>query len=120
VRIHPQERKATNLRKWSVLTSGRVADGVVPISFGEDEEAITRGSWIEPWDVKTGDGLETVGGSVPSTVVEGDDLYAAASEQGEVGLTGVMGDKEVAVGGGATPGGADGAAADDGFWGQAD
>ena len=74
---------------------------------------------------KSRDGL---GGGGPSLVVEGGDVCEEAAAVVEIvdvgeregGLAGVVGEEEVAGGGGAAPGTADGTAAEEVFGGQAD
>jgi hypothetical protein len=62
---------------------------------------------------------------VGGPVVERVDVFIAAGavfiagDDGEIGLAAVVGQEEVTGGGGASPGAADGAAAKEGFWGEA-
>ena len=106
--------------------SCRVADGELTGVFGVDEEAVAGGlrMHVAIAGAKSRDGLELV----RCSVVEGDDVYGTAGvagavvavDEGEAGLARVVGEEEVEGEGGVAPGGADGAAAEDSFGGQAD
>jgi hypothetical protein len=104
-----------------MLTSDRVADGEVGdtlATLGEDEEAIAGGLQIEG-GVKPGDWLELAAGG---SVIEGEEVFIDefTRDDGEGGLVGVVSQEEAAGGDGAAPRAADGAAAEERLWGEAD
>jgi hypothetical protein len=114
-----------------MLTRGRVADGEAGCradgaQLGEKEQAVAGGLRVEDV-VELRDGVESVvvGGGPwvegeDVVVVDAADPRVAAGENGKAGLVVVVGEEEIAGGGYAAPGAADGAAAEEGFWGEAD
>jgi hypothetical protein len=54
-----------------------------------------------------------------AVVVDAEDPHVIAGEKRKAGLMAVVGQEELARGGDAAPGAADGAAAEEGFWGEA-
>jgi hypothetical protein len=114
-----------------MLTRGWVADGEAGsgadgAQLVEKEQAVAGGLRVEDV-VELCDGVEPVAvGGGPR--VEGEDIVAldtadprvVAGENGKAGLVVVVGEEEIAGGGDAAPGAADGAAAEEGFSGEAD
>jgi hypothetical protein len=104
-----------------MLSRGRVADGegvAIRAIHGDNEEAVARGRQTER-PVKPGNGFELV---VGGPAVEGEDVSAEAlvcADDREGGLPAVVRQEEVAGGDGAAPCVAYGAAAEEGFWGEA-
>jgi hypothetical protein len=110
-----------------MLTSDRITDGEACVGravVDEDEESVARGQQIVTV-VKTDDGLELV---VGGSVIEGEELFVVSSgvsefgedDDGEGWLAIVVGMEEIEGGGGAAPGTANGAAAEEGFRGKTD
>jgi hypothetical protein len=127
--VHPHDAEVPQWPEESMLTSGWVADREAAAganAFGEKEQAVTGCLRIEGI-VKLGDGMELVvlgGGPAVQgedvVVVDAEDPRVVAGENRKAGLVGVVGEEEVAGAGDAAPGAADGAAAEERFWGQAD
>jgi hypothetical protein len=110
-----------------MLTSDRITDGEACVGravVDKDEESVARGQQIVTV-VKTDDGLELV---VGGSVIEGEEVFAVSSgvsefgedDDGEGWLTIVVGMEEIEGGGGAAPGTANSAAAEEGFRGKTD
>ena len=108
-----------------MLTRYRVADGEAGAiakhaRLGDEEEAVAAELQTEG-PAKPGDGVELGVGGGGGPVVEGEEVTVpVVGGDGECGLACVVGQEEATGGGGAAPGAADGAAAEEGFGGQAD
>jgi hypothetical protein len=115
------------MREESMLTRGWVADGEAASCrawYGEDKEAVAGGfHTMELGTVKPGDMLDL---GVGGPVVNGENVSVVpvgllvSVYDGEGGLPAVVLQEEVAGGGDAAPGTADGAAAEERFWWEAD
>jgi hypothetical protein len=112
-----------------MLTSDRITDGEAGVGLAildEDYKSVAGGPPIVTV-VKTDDGLELVVGGL---VIEGEELFVVSSgvfvsefgedDDGEGWLAIVVGMEEIEGGGGAAPGTANGAAAEEGFRGKTD
>jgi hypothetical protein len=110
-----------------MLTSDWITDGEAGVGLAildEDYKSVAGDQPIVTV-VKTDDGLELV---VGGSVIEGEEVFVVSSgvsefgedDDGEGWLAIVVGMEEIEGGRGATPGTANGAAAEEGFWGKTD
>ena len=105
-----------------MLTGGRITDGEAGGKGGmldEEEESVAGGQQIVTV-IKLGDGFEL---AIGGWKIEGEEVFVVtygAGDNGEGWLAIVVGKEEIGGGCGVAPGTANGAAAEEGCWGQTD
>lgn len=115
-----KRQKVRNKGEEDPLPRGRIADVEARLVQGEEQEAVAGSPDLETRVAKRCDGAELRGGGGPE--VEGEEILAAvhAGCDGEAQLVAVVREEEVAGGGEAAEGAADGTAAEEGLRRQED